>query len=106
MDLDPRDQHFNTPDAILARAAQSLDCKRHLGLFLGCPWEYVDENLIEALVEALRRLPSDGPIRRDQDRTLIRCVARLYGDVPRSEPKRRELQVLLTHRQRRCSHSG
>jgi hypothetical protein len=30
----------------------------------------------------------------------------LYGDVPRSDEKRRELQVLLTHRQRRCVRSG
>jgi len=106
VDPDPREYQFNTPDALLARAAQSLDCKRRLGLFLGCPWEYVNENLADALVETLRRLPGDGPIRRDQDRLLLRCVARLYGDVPRSDEKRRELQVLLTHRQRRCPKPG
>ena len=106
MDLDSRDHLFNTPDGLLARAAQSLDCKRKLGLFLSCSWEYVDANLSEALVETLRRLPGDGPIRREQDRELLQCVARLYGDVPRSDEKRRELQVLLTHRQRRCVRSG
>ena len=93
--------HVTSPEALLARAAQSLEAKRLTGLFLGCSWEYVDDNLAECLVLALDRLPQQASIRRQQDRIVLRSIARLVADVSREDPRRRTIQRRVSQTLRR-----
>ncbi len=93
--------YVTSPEALLARAAQSLEAKRLTGLFLGCAWEYVDDNLPECLVLALDRLPQQAPIRRQQDRIVLRSIARLVADVSRDDPRRRTIQRRVSQTLRR-----
>lgn len=93
------DSWITDPDALLARAAVCQEAKRLVALFLGCPWEYVDAHMASALAEAVARLPDRG-LRREQDRIVARSVARLLPDVPRNDPRRREIQLALSQRLR------
>jgi hypothetical protein len=91
------DFKITDPEALLARAVECQEAKRLIGLFLGCPWEYVDAHLASSLAEAVDRLPGEG-LRREQDRIIARSVARLLPDVPRTDPRRRDIQRTLSNR--------
>lgn len=94
------DTGITDPDALLYRAVRSQEAKRTLGVFFRCSWEYIDANLPEILLEAVRRLPEQGGLRHDQDRLVARSIASLLADLPRTDPRRRQIQQELSGRLR------
>lgn len=93
--MDERRFWQTDPDGLLAGAAQALQAKRSVALYLECGWEEIDVHLPDALLETLRRMPSRGRLRRREDRSLLSCVGRLVAEVPSDHPLRAEIRRRL-----------
>lgn len=94
-----RDRAFwhSDPEAFLADAAQALDAKRQLARRIGRDWSYVDANLGEVLLAAVRDIPEPPVRRRREDRRLVDWVGRLVAELGEEDPYRE--QVLRRFRQ-------
>lgn len=94
-----RDRTFwhSDPEALLADAAQALEAKEQLGLWIGREWTYVDAHLGEVLLCAVRNIPDPAVRRRRDDRRLVGWVGRLVAELPEDDPYRE--QVLRRLRQ-------
>jgi hypothetical protein len=94
-----RDRTFwhSDPEALLADAARALEAKQQLARHLGWDWTYVDANLGEVLLSAVRDVPDAERRRRREDRRVIDWVGRLVAEIPEDDPYRD--QVLRRLRQ-------
>jgi hypothetical protein len=94
-----RDRTFwhSDPEALLADAARALEAKQLLARRIGRDWTYVDANLGEVLLSAVREIPDAACRRRQDDRRLVDWVGRLVAEIPDDDPYRD--QVLRRLRQ-------
>lgn len=88
---------YSDPEALLAGAAQALDAKRQLGRRIDRDWLYVDANLGEVLLHAVRDVPDRPVRRRREDRRLMDWIGRLVAELADDDPYRE--QVLRRLRQ-------
>lgn len=79
---------YSDPDALLAAAAQALEAKRQLARRIDRDWAYVDANLGEVLLHAVRDVPDRSVRRRREDRRLIDWIGRLVAELPADDPYR------------------
>ena len=84
-------------EALLAAAAMALDAKRQLARHVQRDWRYVDANLGEVLLRAVRDIPDQDVRRRREDRRLVDWVGRLIPELPEDDPYRE--QILRRFRQ-------
>ena len=92
-----RTHWYSDPDALLAAAAQALEAKRQLARRYERDWGYVDANLGEVLLRAVRDIPDREVRRRREDRRVLEWVGRLVAEIPEDDPYRE--QVLRRLRQ-------
>jgi len=83
-------------NVLLSRAEQSVRAKRHIGLFLGCPEEYVEAHLAETLLDAFGRLPVFAGLRREKDRIVARSISLLLSEVALNDPLRPRIRESLS----------
>lgn len=88
---------YSSPEALLAGAAQALEAKRQLGRRIDRDWSYVDANLGEVLLQAVRAVPDRPVRRRREDRRLVDWIGRLVAELSDDDPYRD--QVLRRLRQ-------
>jgi len=72
------------------------DRARHLvALYLETPREAVDADPAGAAARALRRLPQQGPLRRQKDRDVLKAIRILVDELESSESIRKQLRWIL-----------
>lgn len=90
---------YSDPEALLAGAAQALEAKRQLGRRIDRDWSYVDANLGEVLLKAVRDVPDRSVRRRREDRRLVDWIGRLVAELSDDDPYRdqvlRRLQQVI-----------
>jgi hypothetical protein len=80
----------------LLRQAAMTDRARHLvALYLETTREAVDADPAGAAARALRRLPQQGPLRRQKDRDVLKAIRILVDELEASEPIRKQLRWIL-----------
>jgi hypothetical protein len=84
-----------TTDDLLRQVAMT-DRARHLvALYLETPREAVDADPAGAAARALRRLPQQGPLRRQKDRDVLKAIRILVDELESSESIRKQLRWIL-----------
>jgi hypothetical protein len=72
------------------------DRARHLlSLYLETTRESIDADPAGAAARALRRLPQQGPLRRQKDRDVLRSIRIVVDELESSEALRRQLRWSL-----------
>lgn len=82
---------YSDPDALLAGAAQALEAKRQLARRIDRDWAYVDANLGEVLLHAVRDVPDRSLRRRREDRRLVDWIGRLVAELADDDPYREQV---------------
>lgn len=82
---------YSDPDALLAGAAQALEAKRQLARRIDRDWAYVDANLGEVLLHAVRDVPDRSLRRRRDDRRLVDWIGRLVAELAEDDPYREQV---------------
>jgi hypothetical protein len=84
-----------TTDDLLRQAAMT-DRARHLvALYLETTRESVDADPAGASARALRRLPQQGPLRRQKDRDVLKAIRIIVDELESSEELRKQLRWVL-----------
>lgn len=84
-----------TTDDLLRQAAMT-DRSRHLvALYLESTRESVDADPAGAVARALRRLPQQGPLRRQKDRDVLKAIRIMVDELEASEALRKQLRWVL-----------
>lgn len=83
------------PDAFDSDAAERDRALRRIALFLHSSVKSVRNNLANSLLTVLCRIPENTPLRRSQDKTIVRDVALLFEDVEPDDLRRPRLKFLL-----------
>jgi len=80
----------------LIRQASMTDRARHLvGLYLESSRDTVEADTAGAAARALRRLPQQGPLRRQKDRDVLKAIRILVDELESSEALRKQLRWVL-----------
>ncbi len=82
-------------DDLLRRAAMTDRARHLLSLFLETTRESVDADPAGAAARALRRLPQQGPLRRQKDRDVLKSIRTVVDELESSEALRRQLRWSL-----------
>lgn len=85
-----------TVDELLESAAQIELATHRLALYLERTDDWVREHPGEALVAAIESLPESGPLRRDQDRTLIHAMRVLARELPATHTRKNHILMRLS----------
>ncbi len=83
------------PDAFDSQAAERDRALRRIALFLHSSVKNVQNNLANSLLTVLCRIPENTPLRRSQDKTIVRDVALLFEDIEPDDLRRPRLKFLL-----------
>ena len=84
-----------TTDDLLRQAART-DRARHLvALYLETTRDAVDADPAGAAARTLRRLPQQGPLRRQKDRDVLKAIRILVDELESSESIRKQLRWIL-----------
>ena len=85
-----------------AEIARSLDrAVRRVALLLGSSAEAIETNVPVALEKVLCSLPWESRLRRERDRVVLADVRLLWEAMPADDLRRKRLQFLLEHAERR-----
>jgi hypothetical protein len=80
----------------LLRQVAMTDRARHLvALYLEATRESVDADPAGAAARALRRLPQQGPLRRQKDRDVLKAIRIIVNELDSSEALRKQLRWVL-----------
>jgi hypothetical protein len=80
----------------LLRQAAMTDRAHHLvALYLETSRESVDADPAGAAARALRRLPQQGPLRRQKDRDVLKAIRIMVNELESSEELRKQLRWVL-----------
>ena len=80
----------------LIRQASMTDRARHLvALYLESSHETIEADPAGAAARALRRLPQQGPLRRQKDRDVLKAIRVLVDGLEASEELRKQLRWVL-----------
>lgn len=80
----------------LLRQAAMTDRARHLvALYLEVTRASVDADPAGAAARALRRLPQNGPLRRQKDRDVLKAIRIMVDELESSEALRKQLRWVL-----------
>ena len=86
-----------------AEIARSLDrAVRRLALLLDTSPEAIEANVPAALERVLCSLPWESRLRRERDRVVLADVRLLWEAMPADDLRRKRLQFLLEHAERRA----
>ena len=86
-----------------AHIARSLDrAIRRVALLLESSPAVVEANIPAALEKVLCSLPWESRLRRERDRVVLDDVRLLWEAMPTDDPRRKRLQFLLEHAERRA----
>lgn len=80
----------------LIRQASMTDRARHLvALYLESSRESVEADPAGSAARALRRLPQQGPLRRQKDRDVLKAIRVLVDELESSEDLKKQLRWVL-----------
>ena len=80
----------------LIRQASMTDRARHLvALYLESSHESVEADPAGSAARALRRLPKQGPLRRQKDRDVLKAIRVLVDELESSEDLKKQLHWVL-----------
>ena len=80
----------------LIRQASMTDRAHHLvALYLETSRDSVDVDPAGAAARALRRLPQQGPLRRQKDRDVLKAIRVMVDELESSEDLRKQLRWVL-----------
>jgi hypothetical protein len=80
----------------LIRQASATDRARHLvALYLESSRDSVDADPAGAAARALRRLPQQGPLRRQKDRDVLKAIRVMVDELESGEAVRKQLRWVL-----------
>lgn len=85
-----------TVEELLQSAAEVELATHRLALYLERTDDWVREHPGEALVAAIESLPESGPLRRDQDRTLIHAMRLLARELPATHARKNHILMRLS----------
>jgi hypothetical protein len=68
---------------------------RRVALFLNASVRTVEQNVPNALLRVLCKLPDGRALRRGQDKVLMKAVHLLFAEVEHDDPRRPRLNYLL-----------
>ena len=91
-----------TVDELLESVAEIELATHRLALYLEHTDDWVREHPGEALVAAIDSLPESGPLRRDQDRTLIDAMRVLTRELPETHSRKNHILMRLSHASRQA----
>ena len=92
-----------TVDQLLESAAEIELATHRLALYLEHTDDWVREHPGEALVAAFESLPESGPLRRDQDRTLIDAMRVLARELPATHARKNHILMRLSTASRQAA---
>lgn len=80
----------------LIRQASTTDRARHLvALYVESSRDSVDADPAGAAARALRRLPPQGPLRRQKDRDVLKAIRVMVDELESGEAVRKQLRWVL-----------
>jgi hypothetical protein len=84
-----------TADDLIRRASMTDRARHLLSLYLECSPESVDADTAGSVARALRRLPQQGPLRRQKDRDVLRAIRVLVDELESGEAVKKQLRWVL-----------
>ena len=77
------DEHFTEIAPKASRVA--------LSFFIGWTEENFNKDIAEGIISAMKKLPASGPIRKKNDKRIVKAITWLLDDIPKNDKRKAEI---------------